>query len=139
MTVEYFTSNTLKTDTDVFNQLNEMNTIKARKSIKRKNCYILKKKSNIIILSTKNEEYLEFGGPIFKSRNHGIDKLSYYLENILETPIIDKTKLKGKYDIDLDWQFEAPKTLNNELKKYGLKLKKARFKRKMEVLEIFIS
>ena len=64
-------------------------------------------------------------------------KLAEYLENFTQVPVLDKTNLNGEYDIVLEWQAEDPKTIDTELKKYGLELIKAENKLPVDVMEIY--
>lgn len=66
----------------------------------------------------------EGGGPFFKGTRISTNDLIIYLESITELPVKDKTEIDFVFDMELNWSIEKPKTLNEELKKYGLKLKK---------------
>ena len=79
---------------------------------------------------------MEFAGPIFKGRKISSDQLIMYLENQTYLPVKDKTGLDFVFDMELNWSYENPKTLNEELKKYGLKLKKSDIPEKIVLLEI---
>jgi hypothetical protein len=72
----------------------------------------------------------EGGGPFFKGIKITSNDLIMYLESITELPVKDKT------GINFNWSLENPKTLNEELKKYGLKLKKSNVPEKIVLLEI---
>jgi hypothetical protein len=51
-------------------------------------------------------------------------------------PVIDKTGINFAFDMELNWSLENPKTLNEELKKYGLIMKKSNVPEKIVLLEI---
>ena len=75
-------------------------------------------------------------GPSLSAKKIEISKLAEYIENFTSMPVVDRTNLKGKYDIEINWQLEEPKTLHEELMKYGLKIEKSETKLPVEVLEI---
>jgi Protein of unknown function (DUF3738) len=87
-------------------------------------------------LSLNEKHSMEFGGPHLKGIKITANQLIMYLENITELPVKDKTGINFVFDMDLDWSYENPKTLNEELKKYGLKLKKSNVPEKIVLLEI---
>ena len=78
----------------------------------------------------------EGGGPFFKGIKITSNDLIMYLESITELPVKDKTGINFVFDLELNWSFENPQTLNEELKKYGLKLKKSNVPEKIVLLEI---
>jgi thiol-disulfide isomerase/thioredoxin len=78
----------------------------------------------------------EGGGPFFKGIKITSNDLIMYLESITELPVKDKTGIDIVFDMELNWSFENPQTLNEELKKYGLKLKKSNVPEKIVLLEI---
>jgi Protein of unknown function (DUF3738) len=86
--------------------------------------------------SMSEKHSMQFGGPYFKGMKITSNELIVYLENITELPVKDKTEIDFVYDMELNWSFENPKTLNEELKKYGLKLIKSNVPEKIELLEI---
>ena len=79
---------------------------------------------------------MEFGGAHFKGINITTNQVIYYLENTTLLPVKDKTGINFSFDMNLDWSYEVPKTLNEELKKYGLKLLKSDVPEKITLLEI---
>lgn len=87
-------------------------------------------------MSLNEEHSMEFGGPYFKGIKISADHLIMYLENITQLPVKDKTGINFTFDMELNWSYENPKTLNEELKKYGLKLKKSNVPEKIVLLEI---
>ena len=86
--------------------------------------------------SLDEKHTMEFAGPIFKGRKISSDQLIMYLENQTYLPVKDKTGIDFVFDMELNWSYENPKTLNEELKKYGLKLKKSDIPEKIVLLEI---
>lgn len=84
-----------------------------------------------------NEKYsTEGGGTYFKGIKISSNDLIMYLEDITFLPVKDKTGINFVFDMELNWSYENPKTLNEELKKYGLKLKKSNVPEKIVMLEI---
>lgn len=79
---------------------------------------------------------IESLGPIFKGSKITSSQLIWYLENQTYLPVKDKTGIDYTFDIELNWSYENPKTLNEELKKYGLNLKKSSIPEKIVLLEI---
>lgn len=87
--------------------------------------------------NTSNQKSsMEFGGAHFKGINITTNQVIYYLENTTLLPVKDKTGINFSFDMNLDWSYEVPKTLNEELKKYGLKLLKSDVPEKITLLEI---
>jgi hypothetical protein len=87
-------------------------------------------------ISLSEKHSMEFGGPYFKGIKITANHLIIYLENITLLPVKDKTGINFVFDMDLDWSYENPKTLNEELKKYGLQLQKSNVPEKIVLLEI---
>ncbi len=87
-----------------------------------------------ISLSTKFSR--EGGGNYFKGLKISSNDLIMYLEDVTYLPVKDKTGINFVFDMELNWSLENPKTLNEELKKYGLKLKKSNVPEKIVLLEI---
>ena len=75
-------------------------------------------------------------GPYFKGIKITSNELIWYLENQTFLPVKDKTGIDFVFDMELNWSYENPKTLNEELKKYGLILKKSDVPEKIVLLEI---
>lgn len=117
--------------------MNSYFDVSARKVVDTLQCYVLKNVDNILQESKTITPENTFRGPMFKSYGYGINKLIAYLDNFVGLPVVDLTGLTKKYDIELNWQFSNPKTLNSELKKYGLVLEKSETKMPVEVLEIY--
>ncbi len=78
----------------------------------------------------------EGGGNYFKGIKISSKDLIMYLEDVTYLPVKDKTGINFVFDMELNWSLENPKTLNEELKKYGLKLKKSNVPEKIVLLEI---
>ncbi|NER15552.1 redoxin domain-containing protein [Leptobacterium flavescens] len=133
-TSEKFKNNWKQLGIDVLNKSFDIN---ARKSIDLLNCYILKNIDNTIKESIATESEYKFMGSILKMKKTGISTLVNYLEKFTDHPVVDSTDLVGKYDIELDWFEDDPKTLFSELKKYGLKLEKYDKRLPVEVMEIY--
>ncbi len=87
-----------------------------------------------ISMSTKFSR--EGGGNYFKGIKISSNDLIMYLEDVTYLPVKDKTGINFVFDMELNWSLENPKTLNEELKKYGLKLKKSNVPEKIVLLEI---
>jgi thiol-disulfide isomerase/thioredoxin len=86
--------------------------------------------------SLNEKQSIESRGPYFKGIKITSNQLIWYLENLTELPVEDKTGIEFDFDIELNWNFGYPKTLNEELKKYGLTLKKSTVPEKIVLLEI---
>jgi len=75
-------------------------------------------------LSKNKEPKMQFYGPNYEGLNQPISVLVDYLGNekgyLENAPVIDETNLKSNYDIILNWAYEKPETLREELQKYGL-------------------
>lgn len=87
-------------------------------------------------VSTEKEKYFEFRGPYFKGQKITSYNLIEYLENEIQKPIKNKTNLEFNFDIELNWSYADKKTLDEELKKYGLVLKKSSIPEKITLLEL---
>lgn len=85
-------------------------------------------------LNEKNR--MEYGGPYFKGTKITSEQLIMYIENQTQLPVKDKTGIDFTFDIVLNWSYENPKTLNQELNRYGLKLKKSDVPETIVLLEI---
>lgn len=81
---------------------------------------------------------MQFYGPNYEGLNQPISVLVDYLGNekgyLENAPVIDETNLKSNYDIILNWAYEKPETLREELQKYGLILVPVKRKIKCLVL-----
>jgi thiol-disulfide isomerase/thioredoxin len=87
-------------------------------------------------ISLNEKHSTEGGGPYFKGKKISSNDVIVYLEEITKLPVKDKTGINFVFDMELKWSYENPKTLNEELKKYGLKLKKSKVPEKIVLLEI---
>lgn len=87
-------------------------------------------------ISLNENNSREFIGSYFKGIRITTNDIIYYLENTTLLPVKDKTGINFVFDMELSWSYENPKTLNEELKKYGLKLKKSDEPEKIVLLEI---
>jgi thiol-disulfide isomerase/thioredoxin len=87
-------------------------------------------------ISTNEKHSTEGGGPYFKGIKISSNDLIVYLEEITYLPVKDKTGIDFVFDMELNWSYENPKTLNEELKKYGLNMKKSNVPEKIVLLEI---
>ncbi len=119
--------------------LNENFDVNARMSVDTLDCYVIKNiddKNKIKESKSKTSEYM-FMGTILKAKRIKMSQLAEYLESFTPVPVLDKTNLKGYYDIELEWQSVDVKTLYAELKKYGVKLVKSKKKLPVEVMEIY--
>jgi peroxiredoxin len=117
--------------------LNEQFGVNAKMGIDTLDCFVLKNLDNSLKPSTSENSLYTFRGPNLKTKKIKISQLIDYLENFTSIPVVDKTNLKGEYDIELEWQEEDPKTIHTELKKYGLDFEKSDKKLPVEVMEIF--
>lgn len=87
--------------------------------------------------STEQKSYFEFRGPYYLGKKITSYNLIEYLENEVQKPIKDKTKLDYSFDIELKWNYEeGGKSLNRELEKYGLRINKSSEPEKIELLEL---
>lgn len=93
-------------------------------------------KSKLPKVSTEKEKYYEFRGPYYKGQKITSYNLIEYLENEIRKPIKDKTNLDFNFDIQLNWSYADKKTLDEELQKYGLSLKKSLTPEKIMLLEL---
>ncbi len=118
--------------------LNENFDVNARMSTDSLACYVLENSDNIISESNLDQSEFGFRGPSLSAKKIKMPQLAEYLENFTSIPVLDKTNLKGEYDIELEWQPEDPETLNKELKKYGLSFKKSDQILPVKIMEIYI-
>lgn len=117
--------------------LNENFDINAKMGVDSLECYVLNNVDNIIRESQSDSTEYMFAGTILKTKKIKMLQLAEYLENFTPIPVLDKTKLTGEYDINLEWQAQDPKTIHSELKKYGLELIKSKQKLPVEVMQIY--
>lgn len=117
--------------------LNKQFDTNARMVTDSLNCYVLKDIDHSIQPSTATKTQYSFMGTILKTKKIKMKQLVAYIENFTSIPVVDHTQLTGDYDIVLEWNGEAPKTLHTELKKYGLTLEKSKTKLPVKVMEIY--
>jgi uncharacterized protein (TIGR03435 family) len=117
--------------------LNENFDVNAKMGVDSLECYVLKNVDKKIKQSESESTEYMFMGTILNAKKIKMVKLAEYLENFTQVPVLDKTNLNGEYDIVLEWQAEDPKTIDTELKKYGLELIKAENKLPVDVMEIY--
>lgn len=117
--------------------LNDYFDVNARKSKAELACYRLIKVNDVLKPSTSEVSTYSSRGPYFSVKKQPIKALAEYLESFSSVPVIDKTGLSGFYDIELAWDFNDKKSIDTELKKYGLALDKTKEKSFIEVLEIY--
>ncbi len=117
--------------------LNKQFDVNGKISTENMICYVLKNDTNSLKESTSEAPEYMFRGTVLKTKKIKMSQLTEYIENFTSIPVLDKTNLKGLYDIELEWQAEKPKSLHTELKKYGLKLEKSSQKLPVSVLEIY--
>jgi uncharacterized protein (TIGR03435 family) len=96
--------------------------------------YVLKKIADILKESTKKESSEESSGKGIKAEYVGIDFLVSFITNVVGKPVVDETNLKGKYDINFEYEEEDPTSLKKVLATLGLKISKE--KREVEMLVI---
>lgn len=111
--------------------------VNAKMKIDTLDCYVLLNDKNILKPSSSEKKVYTFRGSVLKTKKIKMKVLADYIENFTSLPVVDKTNLDSFYDINLEWQSENPKTLHQELTKYGLKLEKSKEKLPIEVLEIY--
>jgi thiol-disulfide isomerase/thioredoxin len=119
--------------------LNENSGFKARlieKTIDSLYTLLVTDSTLLPAMSLSEKHRMEFGGPYFKGIKISAHHLIMYLENITQLPVKDKTGINFSFDLELNWSYEDPKTLNEELKKYGLRLIKSSVPEKIVLLEI---
>jgi len=87
--------------------------------------------------STKQKPTYSMMGPVMEGERIPIRVLIGYLEEHTMTPIVDKTGLTELYDMSLNWQYEAPQTVNRELGKYGLTLKRSESPQEILYLRVY--
>ncbi len=119
---------------DILNKNFDINARKVRDTLE---CYVLKNIDDTIKQSNSESTEYGFMGTILKAKKIKMSQLTEYIENFTSLPVVDKTELNGEYDIDLEWFEYNPKTLDSELKKYGLKLEKFDKKLPIEVMEMY--
>jgi hypothetical protein len=118
--------------------LNENFDVNAKMGIDTLACYVLKNIDNTIKESKAEKTMYMFRGPVLTTKKFRMSQLAEYLENFTSIPVLDITNLNGEYDIELEWQTEDRRTLDSELKKYGLKLEKSDKKLPVRVMEIYL-
>ncbi|MCB0538336.1 MAG: TlpA family protein disulfide reductase [Bacteroidetes bacterium] len=85
--------------------------------------------------SAEQKSHFEFRGPYYFGKKITSYNLIEYLENEVQKPIKDKTKLDYFFDIELKWNYEeGGKSLNRELEKYGLRINKSSKPEKIKLL-----
>lgn len=100
-------------------------------------CYEIKDVDKILNNSKFEKKEFSYGGGIYKSKSTPLEELIKYIEDFTSIPVVDSSNLKGNFDIDLNWQLEDPKTINTELKKYGLLLEKSKVKLPVTIIEVY--
>lgn len=66
---------------------------------------------------------------VIAGTNKKLDGIRIYAEEVLKTQVVDKTNLNGKYDYNLYWDAETPKSIIKALEdQLGLVLKKKKIK-----------
>ncbi len=80
----------------------------------------------------------EYIGPYFRGGKIPIDVLVAYLENEFQEPVEDLTDIIGKYDIELNWNFENPRSINTALEVYGLKLERSSHPLTIDMVRLYI-
>jgi len=93
-------------------------------------------KTKLPIKSTEKESTYEFRGPYYLGKKITSYNLIEYLENEVYKPVKNKTKIDYKFDIELNWNYESTKSLNQELRKYGLQISKSKKTEKIKLLEL---
>lgn len=88
------------------------------------------------IISSEKEKIVEFRGPSYRGKKVTSYNLIEYLENEIQKLVKDKTGLSYSFDIELNWDYAKTTSLNEELKKYGLFIKKSDKPEKITLLEI---
>jgi uncharacterized protein (TIGR03435 family) len=107
---------------------------------------IEKRPSEVIVLMAmdetnlvESEEYNSYSGRsgTFQSDGATMGDLAEYLEdfNIVGLPVVNETNLEGSFIIDLNFEPEDPKSLEEALKKFGLGIKKE--SRDIDVLVLY--
>ena len=106
------------------------------------------KKDSILLLQVVDSTHLpkatihkntqiEFRGPSYKGRHINTRDLISYLENETQQVVLDGTSIDYLFDISLDWQYENPKSLNEQLGNYGLQIKRSKVPQDVNYLVLY--
>ncbi|HMQ07576.1 MAG TPA: DUF3738 domain-containing protein [Saprospiraceae bacterium] len=87
-----------------------------------------------ILSAAGGEKIVSYGGRGLSMKNAEINTICNFLESMMNIPVIDETQLSGLYNAELNWYYENPGHIHEELKKLGLKLVKSEVE--IEVLVI---
>lgn len=93
-------------------------------------------KAKLPIKSTEQKKYFTYRGPYYLGKKITSYNLIEYLENEVFQPVKDKVQLDYTFDIELNWSYEDTKSLNRELKKYGLRISKSEKPEKIQLLQL---
>lgn len=127
-------NNWKKLGIDFLDQYFEIN---AKMDVDSLECFVLKYTGKGLEESLHPTSEFVFRGPVLNTKKIKISRLISYLENFTSLPVADQTYLNGEYDIDLEWQFENPASLHNELKSYGFVLERSENRMPVEVMKVF--
>ena len=78
----------------------------------------------------------QFGGGHYKGTQISINHLTAYLENEIMRPVKDKTGLDYIFDLELNCNYEDPRSLVEELKKNGFIIRRSKIPETITVLEL---